>query len=218
MAPRSTCMSRILMVLGHFVAQNSDTSLPMLPSMTTFPKEGGRLSARQSAEPLWGRKACRRRRLCLLKHTKTIVFMCQRVWQGLQTEGGWWRAVQWIGWAGGGELVEGNPREEIREQYRRNAAQFCCRVGQSTSSTQQPAKAQRQRWESSNTDWKVFLCCFLEQTIEQAVWWSSAASQRQEPFQPVRVVYSCTEPTYYWDKTGEQHDVFCKSTQALLTA
>lgn len=58
------------------------------------------------------------------KLARTIVFMCQSIWQGLQTEGRWWRA------GGSGELVKGNPREEIMEQYRPSAL-FCCRLWQS---------------------------------------------------------------------------------------
>lgn len=48
------------------------------------------LSAWPLAELLSGgeEKACLRSRLCLPKRRRTIVFMCQRVWQRLQTEGG----------------------------------------------------------------------------------------------------------------------------------
>ena len=36
MAPGPTCMSMILMVLTHFVARDSDASLPILMNMTTL--------------------------------------------------------------------------------------------------------------------------------------------------------------------------------------
>ena len=154
------------MVLSHFVAQDSDTSLPILLNMTTFLQAEQReeeeeeevcLPDRQLSgggeKPVWGAGS-------VSKHTRTIVFMCQRVWQGLQTEGGWWRAVQREdGRAGGGSWQEEIPEKKLGNNTDRRNAALCSAagLGQSTSSTQRPAEAQRQRWEHCNRDWEGFL-------------------------------------------------------------
>lgn len=145
MALYPTCVSEILMVLSHFVAL-----FPILRNAT-------RSWRRKTVGPdcqlsfCWERKDCLRSSLCLLKHTRTIVFMCRRVWQG-QTEGGLWgvggcTVKRMGGWV---ELAGGNPREEIREQYKSsfNTGLFLCRLGQSTSSVQQQAAKCRGRAEN----------------------------------------------------------------------
>lgn len=103
--------------------------LRRLPSSFTghgcFPHGGeGSLSALTVSWASVGEKSRPRSSLRLLGHARTIVFLCQSAWQDLQTEGGWLRAAERIEWLGGGMLVRGNPREEIREQYRSSLRRF----------------------------------------------------------------------------------------------
>ena len=112
------------MVLSHFVAQDSDTSLPILLNMTAF------LQAEQKEEEeeeevclpdrqlsRGGRKARLRSRFCL----QTYKNNCFHVPESLAAPSDRGRMMEGCtarGWEGGGELAGGNPREEIREQYR----------------------------------------------------------------------------------------------------
>lgn len=202
------------MLLSHFVARDSDTSLPILLNMTTFPKGGGggggSLSARPSAELLWGRKAPSEEPVVSPQTYKNNCFHVPESLAGPSDRGRMMEGctVNRTGGRGGGGGA-GRRKSQRRNQGTIQIAvtQLCSAAG---SDNQPPAHRGLPRPGGRGEDPATHTeraLCFLEQTIEQnrrrdAALQLCSRDSLHKSLQPVTVVFSRAEQMYYPDQTG----------------
>lgn len=132
-----------------------------LPSyMDTFPFwGGGSLSAQPSAGLLSvGEKGGPRSRLCLLRPERTIVFMCQKLWQGLQTQRGWLRAAERIDVVGCSWLEEIPEKKSGNNTNPRNSAVVLLKTRIISPAACQSSEAEVMIQQTA--------CCFLQSTLK----------------------------------------------------